>query len=203
MTSSNGSIFRVIGHLCGKFTGHREFPAKRPVTWSFDVFFDLSLNKRLSKQSWDWSFETPPRPSWRHCNETWTKFDRENILEQVDYCHDYVCFNLSHTQRNTFSDFNGKNHFGFTPSVFQKYCLKGVKMVFSWRKILKRYYFSYDIYCTLNTLSIHKNTTWACCWQFLSQSCIGWSDNNGSWRGQKARIKILSGIKFWLASHLI
>ena len=28
-----------------------EFPAKRPVTRSFDIFFDLRLNKRLSKQS--------------------------------------------------------------------------------------------------------------------------------------------------------
>ena len=28
-----------------------EFPAQRPVTWSFDVFFDMHLNKRLSKQS--------------------------------------------------------------------------------------------------------------------------------------------------------
>ena len=28
-----------------------EFPAQRPVTRSFDVLFDLSLNKRLSKQS--------------------------------------------------------------------------------------------------------------------------------------------------------
>ena len=26
-----------------------EFPAQRPVTWSFDVFFDLCLNKQLSK----------------------------------------------------------------------------------------------------------------------------------------------------------
>ena len=26
-----------------------EFPAQRPVTRSFDVFFDLHLNKRLSK----------------------------------------------------------------------------------------------------------------------------------------------------------
>ena len=28
-----------------------EFPSQRPVTRSFDVFFDLRLNKRLSKQS--------------------------------------------------------------------------------------------------------------------------------------------------------
>ena len=29
-----------------------EFTAQRPVTRSFDVFLDLRLNKRLSKQSW-------------------------------------------------------------------------------------------------------------------------------------------------------
>ena len=29
-------------------------PAQRPVTRSFDVFFDLRLNKLLSKQSWGW-----------------------------------------------------------------------------------------------------------------------------------------------------
>ena len=45
-----------------------EFPAQRPVTWSFDVFFDLCLNKPLSKPWWAWSFETPSRPLWRHCD---------------------------------------------------------------------------------------------------------------------------------------
>ena len=45
-----------------------EFTAQRPVTRSFDVFFDLYLNKRLSKQSWGWWFETLSRPLWRHCN---------------------------------------------------------------------------------------------------------------------------------------
>ena len=47
-----------------------EFPAQRPVTVtrSFDVFLHLRLNKRLSKQSWGWWFETPSRPLWRHSN---------------------------------------------------------------------------------------------------------------------------------------
>ena len=58
MTSSNGNLFRVTGHLCGEFTGPGEFPAQRPVTRSSDVFFDLRLNKLLSKQSWGWWFET-------------------------------------------------------------------------------------------------------------------------------------------------
>ena len=46
-----------------------EFHAQRPGTRSFDVFFDLHLNKRLSKQSWGWWFEMLSRPLWRHCNE--------------------------------------------------------------------------------------------------------------------------------------
>ena len=50
MTSSNGNIFRVTGHLCGEFTGPGEFPTQRPVTRSFDVYFDLRPNKWLSKQ---------------------------------------------------------------------------------------------------------------------------------------------------------
>ena len=45
-----------------------EFPAQRPVTRSFDVFFDLRPNKRLSKQSWGWWSETPSSSLWRHRN---------------------------------------------------------------------------------------------------------------------------------------
>ena len=45
-----------------------DFPAQRPVTRSFDIFFDLRLNKRLSKQWWGWWFETLSHPLWRHCN---------------------------------------------------------------------------------------------------------------------------------------
>ena len=66
MTSSNGNIFRVTGHLCGEFTG--EFPTQRPVTRSFDVYFDLRPNKRLSKQSLGWWFEPLSPLLWRHRN---------------------------------------------------------------------------------------------------------------------------------------
>ena len=68
MTSSNGTIFGVTGPLCGELTGPGEFPAQRPVTWSFGVFFDLRLNKRLSKQSSGWCFETLSWLLWRQCN---------------------------------------------------------------------------------------------------------------------------------------
>ena len=68
MMSSNGNIFRVTGPLCGEFTGPGEFPTQRPVTRGFDVFFDLRLNKPLSKQPSGWWFETPSWSLWRHCN---------------------------------------------------------------------------------------------------------------------------------------
>ena len=44
MTLSNGKIFRVTGHLCGNSPVTSEFPAQRPMTQTFDVFFDLHLN---------------------------------------------------------------------------------------------------------------------------------------------------------------
>ena len=69
MTSSNGNIFRFAGPLCGEFTGPGEFPAQRPVTRSFDVFFDLRLTKRFSKQPWGWWSETPALSLWRHRND--------------------------------------------------------------------------------------------------------------------------------------
>ena len=45
-----------------------EFPTQRPVTRSFDVYFDLRPNKRLSKESWGWWFETLSCSLWRHRN---------------------------------------------------------------------------------------------------------------------------------------
>ena len=52
MTSSNGNIFRVIDPLWGEFISHRWIALTSPGTRSFDIFFDLHLNERLSKQSW-------------------------------------------------------------------------------------------------------------------------------------------------------
>ena len=61
--------FSALRALCaGNSPVTGEFPAQRPVIHSFDVFFYLRLNKRLSKQSLGWWFETPLCSSWRHCN---------------------------------------------------------------------------------------------------------------------------------------
>ena len=70
MTSSNGNIFRVrpTGHLRWEFTGPWWIPRTKASDAELWCFFDLRLNKRLSKQSWGWWFETLSRPLWRHCN---------------------------------------------------------------------------------------------------------------------------------------
>ena len=42
--------FSALQDICtGNSPVIGEFPAQKPVTRSFDVFFDLRLNKRLSK----------------------------------------------------------------------------------------------------------------------------------------------------------
>ena len=61
--------FSALLALCvGNSPVTGEFPSQRPVTQSFDVFFDLRLNKGFSKQWRRWRFETPLRLLWRHCN---------------------------------------------------------------------------------------------------------------------------------------
>ena len=56
-----------------------EFPTQRQVTRSFDVFFDLYPNKRLSKQWWGWWFEMTSCPLWRHCNAfPWCDLEMHN-----------------------------------------------------------------------------------------------------------------------------
>ena len=48
---------------------HRWIPRTKASDVELDVFFDLCLNKQLSKQSWGWWLEMPSCPLWRHCNE--------------------------------------------------------------------------------------------------------------------------------------
>ena len=72
-------IFSAVVAICAENSPiTSEFPAQRPVTRSFDVFFDLGLNERLNKQSWGLWFETPSLPLWRQSNGSkaiWMKSD--------------------------------------------------------------------------------------------------------------------------------
>ena len=60
--------FSALLALCeGNPSVTGEFPSQRPVTRSFDVFFDLRINKLLSKHSRRRWVETPSRSLWCHC----------------------------------------------------------------------------------------------------------------------------------------
>ena len=81
MTSSNGNILCVTGHLCGEFTGPRWIPRTKASDTELRFFFcDLRSKKLLSKQSWGWLFETLLYPLWRHRNDqcSW-KYEKMSI----------------------------------------------------------------------------------------------------------------------------
>ena len=62
--------FSTLLALCaGNSLVTGEFPSQRPVMCSFDIFFDLCLNKGLSKLWWGWWFEMSLRSLWRQCND--------------------------------------------------------------------------------------------------------------------------------------
>ena len=98
-----------------------EFTAQRPVTRSFDVFFDLRLNKRLSKQSWGWWFETPLYSLWRHCNvcRYWNEKCRSGCLQllwcilTLKYIEILLAFaKVSTRQRKRIRNLDSQHKFG-------------------------------------------------------------------------------------------
>ena len=65
----NETFSALLAICAGSSPVTGEFPAQRPVSRNFDVFFEQRrLNKPLSKQWWGWWFETLSRPLCRHCN---------------------------------------------------------------------------------------------------------------------------------------
>ena len=66
-----GRLICPGGHVsslnkCNPIQSNSSVTGEFPTQDQWRVFFDLRLNKRLSKQSWGWWFEAP---LWRHSNE--------------------------------------------------------------------------------------------------------------------------------------
>ena len=86
--------FSVLLAICaGNSPVPGEFPAQRPVTRNFDVFFDLRLNKRLSKQTWGWWLETLLCSLWRHCNATISHEISSGIADNIICPTRHYCYN--------------------------------------------------------------------------------------------------------------
>ena len=103
-TYSKSQGFKKILHHEGTWWRHQmetfsallagEYSSQRPVTRSFDVFFDLRMNKRSSKQSRRRWFVTPMFCSlWRHCKE---------VVMSI------ICGKLLHTNQLGLNEGHGK-----------------------------------------------------------------------------------------------
>ena len=90
-----------------------EFPAQRPATRSFDVYFYLRPNKRLSKQSLGWWFETLSPPWWRH---------RNGIYRYVHMCVLWCKCSLRLGQQPRFYRMSTKIHLSWTGHIHLKHC---------------------------------------------------------------------------------
>ena len=66
MTSSNGNIWCVTGHLCGVYTGLRWIPHTKASDAELWCFFICAW---INDQRLCWWFESPSRSLWRHCND--------------------------------------------------------------------------------------------------------------------------------------
>ena len=86
------TYFHITGPLWGKPPVNDGFPSQRPVTRTFGVFFELHLNKRLSKQSRSWWLETPSRSLWCYCNVITTFQHVCGFGPNVKPCHHQSSF---------------------------------------------------------------------------------------------------------------
>ena len=151
--------FSALLALCvGNSPVTDEFPTQRPVTRSFDVFFDLRVNKRLSKQSWGWWLETPSRSLWRHSNAIWTMSHMSLLLSfavtlqderRPETCQDNKpglnfiaismckCFPFSYSQGNSvFRGIEVHIRFYFAPQMYTWLCIRMIM-------VLMRYHYFY------------------------------------------------------------
>ena len=76
--------FSVLLSLCsGNSPVTGKFPSRRPVTCNFYVFFDLHLNKQLSKQSTCRWFGMPSCSLWRYCDVSGTKEELQDETRSI------------------------------------------------------------------------------------------------------------------------
>ena len=122
-----------------------EFTAQRPVTRSFDVSFDLRLNKRLSKQWWGWWFETLSHPLWRHPNdlvmfsgELWNWFGRmlyvhlATLVSMTKCSKKYFWYGPRHVGlQNIISRYQS---FPWYLELYYEEDMVGPREIFFWRK---------------------------------------------------------------------
>ena len=149
--------FSALLALCvGNSPATGEIPSQRPVTGSFDVFFDLRVNKRLSKQSWGWWFETPPCSLWRHCNA--------RITDVGPHC---CRVNIDDIMMPSCKKVLSEPMFNLTMISTYKGCVKGASISTQFEQDFIIVYTFINLKCFITIM------IWLCTW--LCQ--IGWNCN--------------------------
>ena len=111
-----------------------------------------TLNKRLSKQSWGWWFETPTRSLWRHCNETEGYVSSATVPVDAIPVSYYDVYKEGATRC---LGFPSGPHFNIK-TVFLRYGDSHVKIRRSPDRLMARWW--YSVVCTLHCLIIIINT---------------------------------------------
>ena len=176
----------LLAHCAENSPATGEFPAQRPVTRSFDVFFDLRLNKRLSKQWWGWRFETPSHPLWRHINGKWrwdltaVRGDRisDGWITLLRFKNGYGLLNLRALKISMLY----KNHTIEWKGTFE------IPHNMSYLKNEKCRFYSHVKIWELLDLRAHK-----CFWKALHSQYVGWWWHGYEWS---------EGISTYWASHM-
>ena len=128
----------LLVHVRGSPRSMVNSPHKDQWRGTFDVFFDLSLNKQFSKQSWDWRFETPLCSLWRHCN------DMPTGISPHDGCRCHVPNSLAPWSISSVYSVDRVIHF-----IWEIFLLMQSTIVFAC-----------DIFCTYATLIYHQRRRW-------------------------------------------
>ena len=155
--------FSALLSLCaGNSPVTGEFPAQRPVARNCDVFFDLCLNKRLSKQSRRRVFETPSRSLWRHCNiarmsshrlHVWLWWCGNNTIDgQILWLETTAVHSNTNVKWTPISTSFGQyfmstyyllsTYPGLIKDLSVKLLLKGINQDIDWSITLKKIYFN-------------------------------------------------------------
>ena len=149
----------ILAHCAGNSPVTGEFPAHRPVARSFDVFFGLRLNKRLSKQPWGWWFATPALSLWRHCNVFGTDPLSICRIVEIVFIQIYIflpwsrhCLGVAGTYADSLQI---DNIWTSVPVEFRLYLYHG--SVASWRRVTRKTWMSM---CNNWSASVMTSNMW-------------------------------------------
>ena len=171
MTSSNGSIFCVTGHLCGEFTVHRRIPCTKVSDAELWCFLWFAPEWTLSQQSWGWWFETPSRPLWRQSNANEVRVWKRKIVFNISRIGEWSLMDfLCHLSISILTECSKNEHTLQAFSCVVLFCLWSIHS-----------YLSGSSHCSYVIVAHNGSIKWNI--SALLAVCEGNPPVTGQWRG--------------------